>query len=280
MINEKLFSITMILYILAFMSYMLWLAFKNQKVSRKLGYIATSIASLGLLVHTVGFFYRWYESYQIGAGHAPLTNMFESMVFFTWAIMALYLIIEWKYQLRAIGIVSSFLAGFGLAVTSLLNLPKEINPLVPALQSHWLQAHVITCFLGYAAFAIAFGVSGLFLIQRYMKSRGKNYHMLPAGHILDELNYKAIAIGFPMLTIGIFTGAVWAEYAWGSYWSWDPKETWSLVTWFVYAIFLHFRLTRGWRGTRSAVLSMIGFAFVIFTYWGVNYLLSGLHSYA
>lgn len=104
--------------------------------------------------------------------------------------------------------------------------------------------------------------------------------LFPPVESLDAFVYKPIAVGFPLLTIGIVTGAAWANYAWGSYWSWDPKETWSLITWFVYAIFLHARFAREWRGKRTAVLSIIGFASVIFTYFGVNYVLSGLHSYA
>ena len=104
--------------------------------------------------------------------------------------------------------------------------------------------------------------------------------LFPSLESLDTLIYKTIAVGFPLLTIGIITGSAWANYAWGAYWSWDPKETWSLITWFVYAIFLHARFTREWRGKRTAILSLIGFGAVIFTYFGVNYVLSGLHSYA
>ena len=104
--------------------------------------------------------------------------------------------------------------------------------------------------------------------------------MFPTLESLDDLNYRAIMIGFPLLTLGIITGAAWANYAWGTYWSWDPKETWSLIVWFVYAAFLHARFTREWRGKRTAVLSLIGFVAVVFTYFGVNYVLSGLHSYA
>mgnify|MGYP001068231957 CR=1 FL=1 len=108
---------------------------------------------------------------------------------------------------------------------------------------------------------------------------GEKEGILPPRKVLDELSYKAVAVGFPLLTLGILTGAAWANYAWGTYWSWDPKETWSLITWFVYAAFLHARFTAGWRGKPLAILSMVGFGAVIFTYWGVNFWLSGLHSY-
>jgi cytochrome c-type biogenesis protein CcsB len=164
------------------------------------------------------------------------------------------------------------------------NIHDEIEPLIPALQSNWLTYHVMTCFLSYSAFAISFGSSITYLMK--LRKASKNNpgqkeadEMLPSMESLDEIIYKTVAIGFLLLSIGIITGAVWANYAWGSYWSWDPKETWSLITWFVYAAFIHARLTRGWRGRRTAILSIFGFAAVLFTFLGVNFLLSGLHSY-
>jgi cytochrome c-type biogenesis protein CcsB len=165
------------------------------------------------------------------------------------------------------------------------NIQDEIEPLIPALQSNWLTYHVITCFLGYSGFAVSFGASIMYL-AKFKKNAEKpsmqqvSEGLFPSLEALDEIIYKTIAIGFLLLGVGIITGAVWANYAWGSYWSWDPKETWSLITWLVYAAFIHARLTRGWRGRKAAVLSIIGFACVIFTFLGVNYLLSGLHSYA
>jgi cytochrome c-type biogenesis protein CcsB len=158
---------------------------------------------------------------------------------------------------------------------------SKIEPLIPALQSNWLIAHVITCFFGYAAFALSFGISLMFLLKR-LHTRGKSnifLRLIPGPDILDDLNYQMVVIGFLMLTLGIITGSVWAHSAWGSYWSWDPKETWSLITWLIYACVLHSRLVRGWRGKRIAILSLIGFSCVLFTYFGVNYL-AGLHSYA
>ena len=142
----------------------------------------------------------------------------------------------------------------------------------------------MACFFSYASFALSCAVSIIYLIKLKRKEKGEKEGALtslfPSLDSLDELAYKTIVVGFPLLTIGIVTGAAWANYAWGSYWSWDPKETWSLITWFVYAIFLHARVTRDWRGRRTAILSILGFVAVVFTYFGVNYLLSGLHSYA
>jgi cytochrome c-type biogenesis protein CcsB len=162
--------------------------------------------------------------------------------------------------------------------------PNDIQPLVPALKSNWLISHVVSCFVGYAAFAVSFGVSILYLFRarsekRSPKSSESFWDFLPSSSALDEIGYKTIAIGFPLLTIGIVTGAFWANVAWGTYWSWDPKETWSLIVWLIYAAYLHARITRGWRGKRAAILSIVGFIATLFCYLGVNLILSGLHSY-
>jgi cytochrome c-type biogenesis protein CcsB len=138
---------------------------------------------------------------------------------------------------------------------------------------------VIVCFVAYAAFAVSGAVSLIYLWKLRTGERGLA-RVFPAAASLDEIAYQGVALGFPMLTLGIFFGAVWANTAWGTYWSWDPKETWSLVTWLVYATYLHARLVRGWRGPRAAFLSLAGLTAVAFTYWGVAYLLPGLHSYA
>ncbi|THB78265.1 MAG: c-type cytochrome biogenesis protein CcsB, partial [Desulfobulbaceae bacterium] len=159
---------------------------------------------------------------------------------------------------------------------------RGITPLVPALQSNWLLAHVITCFVGYAAFAVAAALGIMFIIKYYSSSAQTDEHttsILPSLELLDDIIHKSMIFGFIWLSAGIITGAVWANSAWGTYWSWDPKETWSLITWFVYAFTLHARYTRGMKGITIAWLSLIGLAAVIFTYYGVNFLLSGLHSY-
>jgi len=171
----------------------------------------------------------------------------------------------------------SFLA---LAYASLSpNITDRIQPLIPALKSNWLIAHVITCFIGYAAFALSFGISLMYLIkQREKKGDSRFVGLFPESSNLYEVNYQLIMLGFLFLSIGIITGAVWANSAWGRYWGWDPKETWSLITWFIYATLLHARRTRGWEGKRIVYLSILGFVAVLFTYFGVNYL-PGLHSY-
>jgi len=266
-------------YLFATFFYVAYLAFRTRGVGR----VATSVAAAGVVVHTVGKGLRWVESYRLGIGHAPLSNMYESMSFFALCVMAGYLLLEWKFRQKTLGAVVAPIAFIILAANALF-FPDEIRPLVPALQSDWLLYHVITSFVSYGAFAVSFGVSALYLVKAKAEERGMKKDSLlalfPDLKFLDEINYKSIAVGFPLLSLGIITGAAWANYAWGTYWSWDPKETWSLITWFIYAAYLHARLTRGWQGKKTAVLSIVGFAAVLFTYVGVNYLISGLHSYA
>ena len=185
-----------------------------------------------------------------------------------------------RFILALIGAFSAPLAFLAMAYASLSpNISESIQPLMPALKSNWLIAHVLACFLGYAAFAIAFGISIMYMIKA--KDGGESQGLLarfPENDMLDELTHQMIMFGFLFLSIGIITGAVWANSAWGRYWGWDPKETWSLITWFIYATLLHARLMRGWEGKRIALLSIVGFVAVMFTYFGVNYL-PGLHSY-
>jgi len=266
------------IYLLCFLGYLIFTASRN----RTLGTLSTSLLIIGLLIHSGGLVVRWLETHQTGYGYIPLSNMYESLIFFSWTIVLIYLILEFKYQQKIIGVFITPFAFLAIALTSIVpGIDAKITPLMPALQSNWLTIHVTTCFFGYAAFAVSFGVSILYLIRdREGSPKEEGAKWLPSTLVLDEINYKSIVIGFPMLSLGIITGAAWANYAWGSYWSWDPKETWSLITWFVYAAFLHARFTRDWRGRKAAILSIVGFAAVLFTYFGVNYVLSGLHSYA
>ena len=276
MTNSLLFAISIFVYFFSMVLYVSYLAFRSEGLGR----VATLSLLAGVLIETAAIGMRWYESYQMGIGRAPLTNLYESLVFFAWTIAVLYLLLERKFNLRAIG---AFVTPFPFIIMAYASLnPNEIQPLVPALQSNWLIAHVVTCFVGYAAFAVSFGVSILYLVK--LKAEGISrpgglMGYLPDAAALDEIGYNTIAIGFPLLTIGVVTGAFWANVAWGTYWSWDPKETWSLIVWFIYAAYLHARITRGWRGRKAAYLSIVGFAATIFCYLGVNLILSGLHSY-
>src|SRR5512138_2957987 len=268
-ISSVFFGIATFAYLFATFVYVGYLAFRTRGV----GQAATAFVWLGVATQLVAMVARGVESSQMGIFHMPLSNMYESLSFFAWCIMAAYAVIEWKYQLRAIG---AFVAPLGFAALGLnaLAFDQEIKPLVPALQSNWLTAHVVTSFVSYGCFAVSFAVSLMYLWRRAAEKKGRTEGvplLFPDLRTLDDLNYKTIAIGFPLLSLGIITGAAWANNAWGSYWSWDPKETWSLITWFVYAAYLHARMTRGWQGQVAAILSIIGFLFVIFTYFGVNF---------
>ncbi len=280
MTSSMLFNLTTVAYFAAMVLFVVYIASRSQAVAL----IATIVCWLGFAANTGAITLRWMESKAMGYGHAPLSNLYESVVFFAWSILLVYLLFDLKYKQRAVGAFVIPIAFFFM-IWGQLGLNDSIEPLVPALQSNWLTYHVITCFIGYAAFAVAFGVSIMYLIKIGKEEQsagapiGGILGMFPSAKILDDINYKAIMVGFPMLTLGIVTGAAWANYAWGTYWSWDPKETWSLIVWFIYAAFLHARFTRGWVGRRAAWLSIFGFAATIFCYLGVNLLLSGLHSY-
>jgi cytochrome c-type biogenesis protein CcsB len=410
--SSLLFTIATLAYLVAMVLYISFLAFKKDGI----GLTATIVTSAGFIVQTIALFSRWWESYQMGSdiGRVPLSNLYESLVFFTWSTVLIYLIVEYKYKARAFGAFVMPVAFLALAFINVAGISSDITPLVPALKSNWLFYHVLISFLGYAAFGVAFAISMVYLLMNtdkrgntvnlfygigvmvilavagyvmaseggkmktafwlglgvlvlawfiYLIVNGANNrpqvflfwagcvtlavvlllamgvdfvylitlknmpsgesfkkHLfegtfvshsmpivilswaftaglfwftwsqgmklkallqsyMPSLDLLDDVTYRMIAIGWPLLTGGIITGAVWANRAWGTYWSWDPKETWSLITWFVYAIYLHARYVRGWKGTQMAVISAVGFLAVIFTYLGVNLVLSGLHSY-
>jgi cytochrome c-type biogenesis protein CcsB len=409
--SSLLFSTATLCYLAAMVLYISYLAFKKEVI----GKTATVVTLAGFAIQTIALLLRWRESYQMDIGRVPLSNLYESLVFFTWSTVLIYLFVEFRYKTRAFGAFVLPIAFLALAFLSVApGISKEITPLVPALKSNWLFYHVLVSFLGYAAFGVAFAVSMIFLLMD-TEERGPTSHLfygigaivilallgnvmasqggqmktafwmglgvlvlawfiylivvgakhksqvylfwslcvtmtvglligmgidfvylvslqnlaagesfkkhmfetsflnqsapvvaiswmailalfwlvwsqgmrlkallkqyMPDQDQLDDVTYRMIAIGWPLLTGGIITGAVWANSAWGTYWSWDPKETWSLITWFMYAIYLHARYVRGWKGTQMAVISAVGFLAVIFTYLGVNLVLSGLHSY-
>jgi cytochrome c-type biogenesis protein CcsB len=266
-------------YLLSFFLYL----FHMVRGRESWGSAASWIARIGFLLHSVALLLRWKSSYDLGIGHVPLANFYESLIFFAWAVLLLYLIIEWRTRSRSLGAFVIPIAFLLLAFASISpGVSARIQPLIPALQSNWLTVHVLTCFLGYASFAVAFAVGIMYLLKGRGRDGGTKegtfLSLIPASDALEELLYQGVVLGFVLLSLGIMTGSVWAHYAWGSYWSWDPKETWSLITWIVYAVMLHARSVRGWRGRRMAWLALLGFASVLFTYLGVNYL-DSLHSY-
>lgn len=203
-----------------------------------------------------------------------VTNTFESLVFFAAMIALVLFVYRLQAKRRTIPFVTfggTIVAIALLAVASSPIAPDDVVPPIPALQSHWLVLHVTLSFIGEAFFVVAFVCAIYYLVTRNEERRKS----------LDRLTYTTIAIGYPIFTAGaLIFGAVWAQTAWGTYWSWDPKETWALITWLVYTAYLHTRFVKRFRGKVSAVLAIVGFAFTMFTFFGVNYLLAGLHSYA
>lgn len=237
--------------------------------------IGFKIAFIGLFLHTLALIIRTFES-----GHAPFSNMYESLSFLSWASILAYVIVEVKYKIQSAGFYLLLVVITLMALASSPLMPKETSPLVPALQSYWLWLHVSVTLIGEAFFAVAFITSILYLAADSREKGEQKQKPRLSAEKLDAISYKCIAIGFPLFTLGgLIFGMIWAYNAWGRYWSFDPKETWSLITWFVFALYLHTRIVMGWKGRRLAYTAIVGFLAAIFTYFGVNYLLAGLHSY-
>ncbi|HDT15257.1 MAG TPA: c-type cytochrome biogenesis protein CcsB, partial [Firmicutes bacterium] len=232
------------------------LIYKKRAVE-KIGFILFFTGGISLFLWVV---IRW-----IDAGYAPMSNTFETLILFAFLTAAVYAVFAGQIRGSAPAFGVAVVITIIIAVSSFFH--GKAAPLMPALKSNWLVIHVAFSFVSYAAFAVAF-----VCVLIYLGGKEKNISM-------DDSAYRAIMFGFPFLTLGIVTGAVWADQAWGRYWSWDPKETWALITWLVYGIYLHLRLVSGWKGQKSAVLAVAGFGFVLFTYFGVNYLLTSIHSY-
>jgi len=215
------------------------------------------------------------------AGHTPITSQHEAVVFFAWSVTWAYLSFHWRYSVKNFGTFVSVLIVIMLIIAA--SVSRAFHPLPPALQSLWLPVHAGVSVMAYGFLALAFCGAVMYLLQeRELKSKkfGFFFSRLPSLEALDQLNNHCLTVGFGLLTLGIITGSVWARQAWGTYWQWDPKETWSLITWFLYAAQIHQRFILGWRGKRAAVMSIAAFCSVLFTMWGVTYLLGGIHSYA
>ncbi len=249
---------------------------------------------------------RWVEG-----GYFPLSNLYESLFFLAWGLTAVHLGVERLSRSAWVGGVTAPVA-LGVTAFAALSLPPEMQqsaPLVPALKSNWLMMHVSVMMLSYAALLVGSLLAMAFLVVtrgQVVQLRGSSVgtgayrgqtvgegntavltrnevtltpERLSLAETLDNLSYRVIGLGFPLLTVGIISGGVWANEAWGSYWSWDPKETWALITWLVFAAYLHARITRDWQGRRPAILASVGFGVVWVCYLGVNFLGKGLHSY-
>ncbi|MDU3136550.1 MAG: c-type cytochrome biogenesis protein CcsB [Anaerococcus prevotii] len=256
------YLVSMVLFILLFVN----------KIE-KLGKIAKNIFLIAFISHTLALVVRG-----INAGRIPLSNQYEFATAFAWGIALCYLIFERKFNLLAMGTFVSPILFLIIGYAAMRD--KSVRPLMPALDSKWLAVHVSLAIISYGAFAVACGVSAMYLLRDKVNGGGSSAMSLPDKEVLDLISYRVTAFGFIFLTLVMITGSIWAESAWGRYWAWDPKETWSLVTWIIYAIYLHLRKSRGWSGKRAAIFSILGFISVIFTYIRVNTLLPSLHSYA
>ncbi|MBM3336137.1 MAG: c-type cytochrome biogenesis protein CcsB [Betaproteobacteria bacterium] len=244
------------------------------------GAVGSRLCWAAILMGFIGLMVRWYESYLLGPdiGHIPVSNLYEVFVLFC-LITALFTVFyEEKYETRQVSafilLVISAAVGFLLWYMTSRDA-HEIQPLVPALQSWWMKIHVPANFIGYGTFALAAMVGVAYLL----KSKSVLADRLPSLEVLDDIMYKAIAVGFAFFTIATILGALWAAEAWGGYWSWDPKETWALIVWLNYAAWLHMRLMKGLRGQVAAWWAIGGLLVTSFAFLGVNMFLSGLHSY-
>jgi len=272
-IDAVLLGITLALYGIAAVIY-LWRMLRQPAPPLR---VATGIMLLGLASHAATLIIS-----SAGSRHLPLFNLFESLMFTAWVLAAIYLFIEHRFGITALGAFVC-LAALGMLALAVA-MPKGIETglLIAAEHSPWSTIHIASSLISYACFALAFGASLAYLWQqRLLKAKrlGLLHQHLPPLHTVDRLAYEMVMLGFFTLTVGIVTGALWAESAWGNYWSWDPKETWALITWLVYAGYLHIRVIGGWQGKWANRLVMTGFACVLITYFWVSFFIRGLHSY-
>ncbi len=276
------FAVSFFLTVLSFIGYLIYI-FTGKKTLAK---ISLAVLILTISLQTFAFAVRWLYSYKIGIDMPPLVDLYDSLVFFSYVIIAGFILLRVFYDFDALGVLITFIVGVILMFATFSPLASSIiEPGLPALKSPWILYHIIALFLAYGAFAASCGLGILFLIKfnnekNHMQSKNRFLRLIPSSSILDETIYKVIIFGFLLDTIGNVIGAVWADNAWGGYWSWDPKETWALITWFVYALFLHAKITQGWSEKRMAWIAVIGFIVLVFAYLGVDILLPGLHSYA
>ncbi|NLX17891.1 MAG: c-type cytochrome biogenesis protein CcsB [Desulfobulbus sp.] len=266
-----LFQSSLVIYICSTAAYFVFFFTRKTRIRR----ISRLIFTVAFLVHTANIIVRATET-----GHTPIVSHHETVTFFSWSVACCYLSFRWRYTVKNLGV---FISTLVLALMFVAAFSSRVAiPLPPMMQSWWLPVHAsVTLFAdGFLAIACIGGIMYL-LQERELKQKrfGLFYSRLPSLESLDKLNHHCLSIGFPLYTLGLITGSLWAKQAWGAYWHWDPKETWSLVTWFLYAATVHQRFTVGWRGRRVAILSIIAFLSILFTLWGISFLLEGIHTY-
>jgi cytochrome c-type biogenesis protein CcsB len=255
--------------LLSTIGYLLYLFIQKDYLQKSGFYLLVA----GFLCHTAEIGFRFVRS-----GHFPAGNLHETLSLAGWTIAGVFLLFQRRSGLKILGVYAAPLITFAMIIAARLpNVPKETGNL---LNNLWLVTHVVAIFIGEAALALACGAGLLYLVQENAiksKHRGFFFKRLPSLELLDSTGYACIVTGFTMLTFGLITGLIYAKSVWGRFWSWDPKEVWSGITWILYAVLLHQRLTVGWRGRRAAIMAIIGFAVILFTFLGVNFLLKGHH---
>lgn len=264
-----LFYSVFVIYLVSTAVYSAYLFFQIDRLQNVGRYLIFS----GFFIHSIAIGYGLITTRQF-----PVNNLHEVLSLAVWALAGAYLFFRYRYGLKVLGIYAAPLITIVLAVSLLL--PREPAQTKIVLNNFWIVLHVAVVIIGESAFAMAFGIGILYLLQeRAIKSKhhGFFYRRLPSLELLDQTGYACIVIGFTLMTIGLIVGFIYAHSVWGRFWSWDPKEVFSGITWLVYAALIHGRLAVGWRGRQAAVMSIIGFSVVLFTFVGVNFLFQGHH---
>ena len=266
---DSLLFAVVVLYVLSAAGYLIFLF--RQKERFNLAGFYLLLAGFGL--HTIFILYGF-----IRAGYLPVHNLGETLSIAGWAIAGLFTLLQVKYNLKILGVYAAPLAAAATVAAALLfTEPVQADKI---LESYWLFFHIVTVFMGDAAFALACGLGIIYLVQERTiknKTHGFFFKRLPSLEFIDSTAYACVVIGFTLLTIGLFTGFIYAKTVWGRFWSWDPNEVWSGITWLLYAALLHGRVSLGWRGKKAAIMAIIGFVVLMFTFFGVNFLLTGHH---
>ena len=266
---ENLFVFALLFYVLGAAVYYAYLFFQRDRLSQ----LGWSLHGIGFICHTLLIGWQVFQT-----GHAPANNLHETLSLTAWALVGVHLAISYKFKLKILGIYTAPLAVLILLIA--IQLPNEPTQSQSLLKGVWLFTHIVTIIAADAGLALAAGVGALYLIQEHnikAKTRGFFFKRLPSLELLDNTGHACIVVGFTLLTIGLITGMVYAKIVWARFWAWDPKEVWSAITWLFYAVLLHERLAVGWRGRRAAWMAIAGFAVMLFTFFGVNLLLSGHH---
>ena len=266
---QVLFGLAVFFYMLSSAAYLAFL-FIQRNATQIFGCL---LLAIGFVCQSIILVWQFIQT-----GHLPVNNLHETLILVAWTLTGVFLLLRLKFHLKVLGVYAAPLAAFILLMA--VQFPSEPQQPQNLLKGFWLVVHVLTILVGDAAFVLAAGAGILYLLQeRSIKNRAPGFFFkrLPSLELLDSTGYACIVTGFTMLTIGLFSGMIFAKSVWGRFWSWDPKEVWSAITWIFYAILLHERLAVGWRGRRAAIMAIVGLVVMLFTFFGVNFLLKGHH---